>query len=142
MTNIYQRIASISLYVLFAIGVVIAILFYTGGNLPENAAEPKITDTALTLAYIYFGIAAILALVMPVFFRQQSKGKSMLFLALGFILVLVISYALGSGEPMKGAEDISTQSMKFIDGGLLAAYILLGIAFIGVIFAEISGFFR
>ncbi|NJK97494.1 MAG: hypothetical protein HC905_23625 [Bacteroidales bacterium] len=55
MKNTYQRIASIALYVLFAIGVVVAIMFYAGGEVEGTAGtEPAITNNALYLAYILF----------------------------------------------------------------------------------------
>lgn len=145
MTNIYQKVGTISLYVLMAIGVIIAILFYAGGNVPGTAetgyAEPKITNTALLLSYVYLVIAGILAIVLPLFFKQPAKGKSALYLILGFIVVIAASYLLGSDAPLKDVT-ISSQAMKFIDGGLIAAYLLIGVAFVGVILSEVSTFFK
>ncbi|NJK97495.1 MAG: hypothetical protein HC905_23630 [Bacteroidales bacterium] len=77
------------------------------------------------------------------FFTQPGKAKSTLIGLGAFAIIMVIAYALGSTEPLPGAtEEISTGAMKFIDGGLLASYIFLGIAFIGIIISEVSSFFR
>ena len=65
MSNKLARILSISLYVLLAISVVFALLFYMGNKVPgtEGTAfeEPRITENMMIWAYILFGIAAIAA---------------------------------------------------------------------------------
>ena len=148
MPSNYQRFISIFLYVLFAIALVFAIFFYFGKVVPGTKGtqfeEPVITDKFLILAYIYFGIAAILAIVFPLEYiiTHPKKVKNVLLSILIFVVVLVIGYLMGSGQQLDANSDISTTTMRLVDSGLKITYIFLGVAFLGVIFSEVSSIFR
>ncbi|HJX71986.1 MAG TPA: hypothetical protein VJ346_08540 [Bacteroidales bacterium] len=148
MRNTYLRIISILLYVLLGIGLIVAILFYFGGVVPgtkgTSLAEPLITDKALILSYIYFGIAALLTLIFPVIYiiTHPKKVKGALLSVLFFAVIMIVGYLLGSGSKLPDNPDISTTTMKLVDSGLIAAYIFLGLAFIGILYSEISSIFR
>lgn len=136
------------LYILLAIGFVFGIIFYVGDVVPgtkgTSLEEPLITDNFLILAYIYFGIAAVLALIFPVIYivTHPKKVKNVLLGILVFAIIIVIGYLLGSDKQLASNPDVSVTTMKLVDSGLKAAYIFLGLAFIGVIYSEISGIFR
>ncbi len=136
------------LYILLAIGVVFALLFYFGPLEPMTAGTPneapRVTNSMLTYGYILVIIAGVLALAFPLAFMitHPAKAKFVLLGVAAFVLILFIGWLLGSGAPMKGAEEMSAGGMKLVDGGLKAAYIFLGLTFAGIIFSEISSVFR
>ena len=148
MPSNYQRFISIFLYVLLALGVIFGIIFYFGKVVPGTKGtpfeEPIITDKFLILAYIYFGIAAVLAILFPLEYiiTHPKKVKNVLLSLLAFLVVVVIGYLMGSGQQLASNPDISTTTMKLVDSGLKIAYIFLGVAFLGIIFSEVSSIFR
>jgi FtsH-binding integral membrane protein len=133
-----------------AIGVVYAILFYTGSKVPGTMGtpfeEPVVTGQMLKLSAIYFVIAAIAALVFPLIFviTHPGKAKYALIGVLIFAIVLVLGYLLGSSTPVETATaaPISAQGLKLVDAGLKTAIILLALAFLGIFYSEISSIFR
>jgi uncharacterized membrane protein YkvI len=142
-----SKISSIVLYILLAVAVGILILFFVGGITPETAGlllqEPKYTDLALRLSYVYFGIAAVIALAIPIFdvIRQPKGAGGLLVGILLFVAVFVISYLLSSNETipnMVNAGNVES-TIKLVDTGLIATYIFGGVAFLGIFFTEIFG---
>lgn len=148
MSTTLQRIISIFLYVLLAIGVVYAILFYAGAKVPgtvgTNFEEPVVTGQMLQLSFIYFVIAAVAALIFPLIFviTHPGKAKYVLIGVLIFAVVILVGYALGSSAPVETVKPISEQGLKLVDAGLKTLIILLALAFIGIFFSEISSIFR
>ena len=148
MSNTLQRIISIVLYVLMAIGVVYAILFYAGNKVPGTIGtpyeEPVVTGQMLKLSFIYFVIAGLTALLFPLLFviAHPGKAKYVLIGVLLFAIILVLGYLLGSATPVETTTPISAQGLKLVDAGLKTMVILLGLAFLGILVSEISGIFR
>ncbi|MFO7658112.1 MAG: hypothetical protein R6W78_13710 [Bacteroidales bacterium] len=148
MLNNYQKIISIFLYILMALGLIFGAIFYLGGVVPgtegTSVEEPLITEKFLFMAYIYFAIAAALALVFPIFYivTHPAKVKNVLISLLVFAIVLVIGYILGSDQQLASNPEITGTTLKLVDSGLKAAYLFLGLAIIGVIYSELSSIFR
>lgn len=148
MSNTLQRVISIVLYVLMAIGVVYAILYYTGNKVPGTVGtpyeEPVVTGQMLKLSFIYFIIAGLAALIFPLLFviTHPGKAKYALIGVLLFAVIIVLGYLLGSSTPVETVTPISVQGLKLVDAGLKTAAILLGLAFIGIFTSEISSIFR
>ncbi|MBN2214437.1 MAG: hypothetical protein JW723_09345 [Bacteroidales bacterium] len=148
MSNTLQRAINIALYVLMAIGVVYAILFYTGNKVPGTVGtpyeEPVVTGQMLKLSFIYFVIAGIAALIFPLIFviSHPGKAKYALIGILVFAIIIVLGYLLGSATPVDTAVPISVQGLKLVDAGLKTVVILLALAFLGIFFSEISGIFK
>jgi hypothetical protein len=142
-----SRIASIVLYILLAIAVAVFVLFFVGGTTPETAGlllqEPKFTTPALQLAYVYFGIAALLAVGFPIIgIIAHPKGTGGLLIGiLMFIAVFVVSYFLASNEPIPNMVNKANVAgpIKFVDTGLIACYIFLFGAILGIVYTEIAG---
>lgn len=145
-----SRISSIVLYVLLAVGAIMLVLFFVGGVTPETAGsqltEPKFTETALKLAYIYFGAAAILALLFPIIgiFSNPKGTLGALLYLLVFVGVFIVAYLLASNEVLPNLDNKANVagSIKLVDAGLLSTYIFGGIAFLGIAITEIAGIFR
>jgi len=148
MSNTLQRIIAIFLYVLLAIGVIYAILFYAGNKVPGTAGtsieEPVVTGQMLKISFIYFIIAAVAALIFPLIFviTHPGKAKYALIGLVIFAVIIVLGYSLGSPTPVDTEATISTQGLKLVDAGLKTTIILLALAFLGIFLSEISSIFK
>ncbi|UCH14177.1 MAG: hypothetical protein JSV22_13880 [Bacteroidales bacterium] len=149
MSNKLARIISISLYVLMAVSVVFALLFYMGNKVPgtEGTAfeEPKITENMMIWAYILFGIAAIAAIIFPLInlIKNPLNAKNFLIVLLIFIVIVGISYLTASSEPISFLKvDATEKTLKMVDTGLKVGWIFAAIAFVGILFYEIASIFR
>ena len=144
------KIASITLWVLMAVALVVLILFFVGGTTPETAglalSEPKFTTLALQLAYVYFAIAVLLTIGFPLIgiFTHPKGTGGFLIAGLVFIGIFVISFLLASNEPIPGVVNPANipGPIKWVDTGLIACYFFLFLAFLGIIYSELSGIFR
>lgn len=144
-----QKISSIILYLLLAIGAVALILFFWLGVTPETASlknkEFYFTDEALLLSYIFVAIAAVLAIVFPVI-NIFSHPKGALGVVVGlliFVGVIALAYAFSSNEIIPGLNHSGNveSTVKLVDAGLKTCYIFGAVAFLGIIFTEIGGIF-
>jgi len=149
MSNKLSRILSLSLYVLLAVSVVFTLIFYMGNKVPgtEGTAfeEPKITDNMIIWAYILVGIAAIAAITFPLItlIKNPLYVKNVLIVILICAGLVGVSYLMASSEPISFLKvDASTSTLKLVDTGLTISYILAAIAFVGILFYEITSLFR
>ena len=148
MSNTLQRIISIFLYILLAIGVVYTIIFYAGNKVPGTAGtpfeEPVVTGQMLKLSFVYFIIAAVVALIFPLIFviTHPGKAKYALIGIVIFAVIILVGYSLGSSAPVETTEVISTRGLKLVDAGLKTMIIMIALAFLGIFYSEISSIFR
>jgi hypothetical protein len=101
-----------------------------------------IYDIAIYAAYVLIGLAAIATIVFAVrqIVTNFSNLKVPILGAVVLIVVLLIAFALSSGtiiDPKVGAT-----TTKLVGGGLLATFILVGIAVVAAIFSEVSSYFK
>ena len=151
MSNKVSKISTISitLYLLMAVSVVFAFIYYMGKKVPGTEGTsfeaPKITDTVLIWAYILFGIAAIAAIIFPLInvIKNPASAKNILIVLLVFGILITISYLLSSGEPISFLKvDVTAKTLKIVDTGLIITYIFAAVAFLGILFYEVSSLFR
>lgn len=147
-----SRIASITLYSLMAISLVLILWFYFGGYVEgtegTNIEEPIITDKIILWAYILFFIAAVIALIFPLFYVILNPRSALrTVIILGIIAVLVfISYQLASDEILSlqqytGPDNVPG-TLKRVGTGIILTYILAGLAVLGILVTEISKIFK
>jgi glucan phosphoethanolaminetransferase (alkaline phosphatase superfamily) len=140
-----QKISTIVLYILAAVSVVIAVLFFVGGNVVDATgvvtAEPKNTGLALGWTFILFAITVALTLLFSLYYLiTHPKALKGAIISLVAVAVLVlISYLLASDAPAPGRdiEDTAASTLKWVGTGLYAAWILGGVAIFGIIVSEI-----
>jgi hypothetical protein len=126
------------LYLLFGLGVVLSIAFFTN--------KDGMMDTYLFYAYILFGVAAVLAIVLPLIGMVQNPKalKRVLFLVILTAALVGISYLLASGDPVP--VNLSTEptamTFKITDTGLVLTYILLAVSFVSIIAGSIVNMVR
>lgn len=141
-----QKVSTIVLYVLAAISIILAIMFFVGGNVTEGTGlitddEPIFTALNLTwAAVLFFGAVAITLLFSLYYIITHPKALkgALISLAAGAVLVLV-AYLLASDAPVggRGAADTAAETLKWVGTGLYVTYILGGLAIAGIVVSEI-----
>ncbi len=140
MSKLFNKIPTYLLLILFAVSVVIMLMFYLGGGSMvdingEEWNQPTYTNLLLNWTYtLCFATIAITLLVSVVkfvmnFIESPKKGvKSLLVICL-FAAVFVVSWAMGSEETLDiigyDGTDNSGVMARFTDMCLYATYILV-----------------
>ena len=126
-------------YLLLAVSAVLIVLFYAQGT-PES-----MVSTVLGWAYILFGIALVCMLVLPLFFRDGKKTNKSTLLAYGiFAVVVVVAVLFSSDAPLEGVTtsvEPTASDLKFTDGGVMAAGLLIAISFVAIIVGSLKNMF-
>ncbi|MBU1012474.1 MAG: hypothetical protein KKG99_05670 [Bacteroidetes bacterium] len=134
MTDTINKILQIGLLVVFAISAVLFVLFYINGE--------SMTDTVLTWAYILFAFTIVLLIGFPIafFIKNPKSGLRMLYVIVGFAILYGISYAFASDATNADIYEkahVTPGISKFIGGGLIMTYILIGITILSLAVASI-----
>lgn len=108
--------------------------------------EGIIADYGLRAAYILVILAAIVAVVMPIV-KSIQDPKSIIgsLVAIAALLVVYfIGYLIAGDEvtPKYIEFDVDASMSKLIGGALTMFYILLVVAFLGIIYTEVSKLFK
>lgn len=119
-----HKIIRIVVLILSLIGIVMLVTILTG-NL--NTISPY-----MTVSYIVLGIAILFTLLFSLtqlFANKESLKKTLLSIG-AFVLIIVVSYALSSGEDVynQGIMVLSESGSKWVDTGLRTFYLLIIIA--------------
>jgi len=125
---------------LLVVGVISAILWYL---LPERdmptaeAAQSGAMNAMFMITYLLLGIAVVASLVYTLMnlFANPKGLKKTLFVVIGFLLIVAISYLMSSGTDV--SEDFAAMStegtIKKIGMGLNVFFILTVIAIVAII---------
>ncbi|MEG0949596.1 MAG: hypothetical protein RR212_10095 [Bacteroidales bacterium] len=144
MQNI-NKYSSWILYGLMLVTVVVFGFFYLGGNVNPDAEylEPNYTGLVLNLAYIVVVIGLVCTMLFALYqfavqLKDHPKEAFKTLLTLGaFALLLVITWAMGNGEPLHlPAYDGSDNTyfwLKLTDMWLYSAGFLLGASILAII---------
>ncbi len=126
-------------YLLLAVSAVLIVLFYAQGT-PES-----MVSTILGWAYILLGVAVVSMLVLPVFFRSGKKTQKSTLIAVAiFAVVVVLAVATSSSAPLEGVTtsvEPSASDLKFTDGAVMAAGLLIAVAFVAIIVGSLKNMF-
>ena len=136
-----NKISKIAMYVLLGVTIVVACLFFFGGNVDDSAeyVEPIYTNTLLFLTYAFVGIAALLVVIAALvnlaldFKRDAKSALKALAGVCALVILFVVSYFVSSGDPVNVLgleEEITTSTYKMVDAQLYTTYVLLVIAVI------------
>jgi hypothetical protein len=105
-----------------------------------------VADWFIPLSYILVGFALVASLVLPLIYAITQDPKSLVKIAMsvGVLVVLFfICYAFADATAVKTPdEEMSAEGAKRIGGVLIMTYIMIGIAFVGAIFGEVSRSFK
>jgi len=143
-----QKVSTIVLYILSAISIALALWFFFGGREMINGIEvPKAYDENLLWAGILLALSIVITFGFAIEFLithpKALKGALIAIVAGG--ILLAVSYFLASDAPIEGvkttAESTPTTRL-WVDVGLIATYILGGLAVVSMVFSEIFRAFR
>jgi uncharacterized membrane protein YvlD (DUF360 family) len=103
-------------------------------------------DFALYLSYVMCIIAALGAIIAPIF-QAAGNPRSLLTSGLSLVALVVlffIGYAISGNEvkPLYEEFNVGPGGSKAIGGALIASYIMTIIAVIGIVYTEISDIVR
>ena len=157
MSKLAYKISYYVLYAMFALILVVLGLFFFGGDAQGAAVmsgvdpemwQPANTDALLYLMYALFGVAVAATIIAAIFqFGSALKDnpanaiKSLIGLIL-LIAVLVVSWAMGSGETLRipgydGTDNVPFW-LKLTDMFLYSIYFLLGATVVAIILSSIK----
>ncbi len=143
------------LYVLFAITIVVLALFYFGGQAEtpfvettEAISQPAYTDTLLYQMYAMIGFTIVVAIIAfikqfaSVFNDSPKKALKSLTGGLLLVLVLIISWAIGSTDILyiPGYEGVDNVPfwLKVTDMFLYSTYFLITVALVAIVVSSIK----
>jgi len=152
MSNITSRIIQIVLWLLMAVTIVFAVMFYFGnvieGTEGTRLEEPVVTRTFLSWAYILFFAAAGITLIFSIInliINPKGIKKGIIALVIT-IAVVIIAYLMADDTvlnmPHYTGKDNVPATLKYIDTGMFTAYILVGLAFLAILWSSVSRLFK
>jgi hypothetical protein len=84
-------------------------------------------------------------LVLPLFFRDGKKTNKSTLLAYGiFAVVVVVAVLFSSDAPLEGVTtsvEPTASDLKFTDGGVMAAGLLIAVSFVAIIVGSLKNMF-
>jgi membrane protease YdiL (CAAX protease family) len=117
------------LYILFAVSLVFIIGFFVN--------QDAMLDSFLYYTYALVAIALVAAFILPMIklFSNPKGLKKMLMFLLIAVVLIGVSYALASSEPLvvKTNIEASENALKLTDAGLILTYILSAFAFLAIL---------
>ena len=126
-------------YLLLAVSAVLVIAFYAMGT-PES-----MVSTVLGWAYVLLGLALVSMLILPLFFRDGKKTNKSTLVAYGiFAVVVLVAVLFSSDAPLEGVTtsvEPTASDLKFTDGGVMAAGLLIAVSFIAIIAGSLKSMF-
>ena len=126
-------------YLLLAVSAVLIIVFYAQGT-PES-----MVSTILGWAYILLAVALVSMLVLPIFFRSGKKTQKSTLIAAGiFAVVVILAVVTSSSAPLEGVTtsvEPSASDLKFTDGAVMSAGLLIAVAFVAIIVGSLKNMF-
>lgn len=157
MAKLSYKVSYYVLYLLFAAILVVLGLFYFGGDAQGDAVllgidpemwQPAQTDTLLYLMYGLFALAVVA--MIGAFIMQFGSAlkdnpakalKSLLGLVV-LVVVMIVAWSMGSGEPMviqgyDGTDNVPFW-LKVTDMFLYTIYFLLGVTILAMLFSSIK----
>jgi len=152
MSNLTSRIIQIILWVLMAVTIVFAALFYFGnmveGTEGTRLEEPIITQAFLSWAYILFFAAAAVTIIFSVInIIINPKGiKKGIIALVGTVVIIVVAYLMADDTvlnmPYFTGKGNDPTTLKWVDTGMFTAYILVALAFLAIIWSSVSRIFK
>ena len=128
------KITAWLLYALLGISALIGVLFYA-----NVVSEEPLIDTA----YVFVGLAALLALVFPIY-QLATNPKGALNTLIGLVIlgvIVLIAYAMASDQVMNivgyNGPDNNPGTLKAVGTGLITTYILFLLSLLAIVVTEI-----
>ena len=146
-----RKVSSYTLLALSAISILIFVLFFAGGS-ELDAKNNKVYEYTGALLYWTYALFLVTISATLIFacknfarsFQSNSRGALVSIGGLvAFLALLAITYAIGSGEPIKGLNEASQSYntsgwLKVTDMWLYSIYVLFVLTIGAAIWGGIS----
>ena len=152
MSGTLKTTLKIILWVIMGISIAVMVWFYVGPKVPgtegTSLAEPVATNIALWWAYFLFVLTVAITLIFSLvnIFSNPKGAKKALFSIVGIGILIGIAYMLASDQILNipGYEGTGNNptTLKWVGTGLITTYLLAGIAFLSILYVEISRIFK
>ncbi|MBN1119008.1 MAG: hypothetical protein JXA77_17485 [Bacteroidales bacterium] len=140
-----QKISTIVLYILAAISVVLALMFFLGPTEIAENGEAASVFTGLNLAWagVLFIIAVIITLAFSLIqlISHPKALKGALVAIIATVVLVAISYFLSSGEIPEG-EEVTATTARIVDTGLIMTAILAVVSLLAIVVSEVYRAFK
>ena len=134
-----MKLVKILSYLLLIVSAVLIIAFYAMGT-PES-----MVSTILGWAYALIGIALVSLISLPFIFRDGKKIEKSTLIAYGiFAVVVLVAVFCSSDAALEGVTtsvEPTAMDLKFTDGGVMAAGLLIAISFVAIIVGSLKNMF-
>lgn len=148
-----SRLLTILMWVILAVSAVLIVSMMV--NISENKADPVMggwINTNLVWSYILLALGAGIALLSGIFqmVSDISAAKKGLISLAAVAVLAVVAYSLASdvmpqfiGVDRFIADGTLTPNIaKMVDTGLIATYLLFGLAIVSILWSSISQIFK
>ncbi|MPQ48688.1 hypothetical protein GCQ56_16905 [Marinifilum sp. N1E240] len=149
MSNTLSKYLNILTYVMIGLTAIFVIMFYIGGEIPNQAhPTPVYTDLLINWAKVLFIASAALAIVFPIIqLVVNPKGAIKGLMGLVVLgLIILISYSMSDATlldlPGYTGTDNNPASLQFADTVLYTMYILGVGTVVAILATEILRRFR
>jgi hypothetical protein len=106
----------------------------------------ELVDIGLYIAYLLIAVAALTAIIFPLMYviKHPKEAKDVLIGFGAMVVIFLISYLIASDNvlPKWANYGVGPTEAKFISAGLISFYILIVIAIVTAIYAEVSKIFK
>jgi hypothetical protein len=143
-----DKISKITLYILFGLSILVAIIFFFGPQVPVSPGSeitaPSFVGQSITWSYILIGIGAVLALIFPIIsiLRNPKKLKRTLIGLVVAAAFIGICYLLASDAPVPAKDEATPQTLKMVGTGLVMCGLLIIVAIVGILVSTIANIFK
>jgi hypothetical protein len=155
MSKFVEKIPAITGIALVLISVLVVLLVYVGGDADpmlnaagEEMAVPKFTDSILYWTYLLFAVSVLITIVGALasfikgLIESPKTALKTLLPIIGFILIFVIAWNLGTGDRLaiigyEGTENEGSWA-KFTDMVLYSTYALFVLVIAAIIGARVN----
>jgi hypothetical protein len=148
-----SRLLTILMWVIIAVSAVLVVSLMV--NISENKADPVMggwINTNLVWAYILLAAGTGIALLAGIFHMISDIGaaKKGLISLVAVAVLAVVAYSLASDEIPRfigvdrfiDAGTLTSNIAKLVDTGLIATYLLFGLAILSIVWSSVSQIFK
>ena len=106
---------------------------------PAVTFTDRLISIGMYLTYALIIIAALGAVAFPIFFfvKDIKKAKGTLIGLAVLLVVIMISYAIATGNPYE-EHNVSGAVSKWIGAGIISTFVLAGLGVLAAVYTEVS----
>lgn len=137
-----NKIVNILKIIFGVIGAVLLVrILYAGDEAIEAdaAMQTSLLNPFMWVSYIILAITILIVLFFSIKEIFTGNVKKTLLSLGGFVLIIVISYAVSSGveTPMRDGEVLSESGSRWVSAGLTMFYILAALAIVAMLLSSV-----